>query len=90
MISPMFWHSGREGDSIREKETRFNFVAEEISLNPTMGIFITMNPGYAGRAELTDNLKALFRPCAMTAPDLELISEIMLVAEISLRPGSLP
>ncbi|KAG7242136.1 hypothetical protein INR49_024182, partial [Caranx melampygus] len=68
-------------DAIRSKKKRFLFLDKEIVLKPSVGIFITMNPGYAGRTELPENLKALFRPCAMVVPDTELICEIMLVAE---------
>ncbi|XP_039327853.2 dynein axonemal heavy chain 10 isoform X2 [Saimiri boliviensis] len=61
--------------------TTFQFEGQEITLDSRMGIFITMNPGYAGRTELPESVKALFRPVVVIVPDLQQICEIMLFSE---------
>ena len=56
-------------------------VGKQVRVSRDMAIFITMNPGYAGRSNLPDNLKKLFRSLAMTTPDRQLIAQVMLYSQ---------
>jgi dynein heavy chain len=67
-------------DAIRKNESITAFMDTMIKVNKNMGLFITMNPGYAGRSALPDNLASLFRPVAMMKPDFQMIIKITLIS----------
>lgn len=68
-------------EAAKSPSAEVELVGKRFKINPRTGIFITMNPGYAGRSNLPDNLKKLFRSMSMTRPDQELIAQVLLFSK---------
>lgn len=64
--------------SLLKGSRTITILGREGLLDADCGLFITMNLGYAGRAELPGNLKSMFREFALTAPESILIVSAIL------------
>jgi dynein heavy chain 2 len=70
--------------ALKRRDSTCQLLGNTIPVNSNAAIFVTMNPAskeYGGRSKLPHNLKQLFRDVAMSAPDIVLISQVILRSE---------
>lgn len=70
--------------ALKKGEPTVRLLDQDVPMDLNCAIYVTLNPagkGYGGRQKLPDNLKALFRPVAMSAPDNLIIAQVSLLCD---------